>query len=157
MVNNKSVTVPIAVIHSSPTLSQNTEKRDPKKILETPKVKKIPKIGTLLGTLVERTGVTSRLYTMYPEMKRLSKYFYSCSCSSVKQALLGSGTVRAKMYLSGCFFDWHPPTSSWHYLWESFSFCRLSLGWFNHINLNSFYSIFWIKFWIDISDWILNE
>lgn len=53
MVNNKSVTVPIAVIHSSPTLSQNTEKRDPKKILETPKVKKIPKIGTLLGTVVE--------------------------------------------------------------------------------------------------------
>ena len=104
-----------------------------------------------------QTGVTSRLYTMYPEMKQLSKYFYSCSCSSVKQALLGSGTVRAKMYLSGCFFDWHPPTSSWHYLWESFSFCRLSLGWFNHINLNSFYSIFWIKFWIDISDWILNE
>ena len=90
-----------------------------------------------------QTGVTSRLYTMYPEMKRLSKYFYSCSCSSVKQALLGSGTVRAKMYLSGCFFDWHPPTSSWHYLWESFSFCRLSLGWFNHINLNSFYSIFY--------------
>lgn len=83
MVNNKSVTVPIAVIHSSPTLSQNTEKRDPKKILETPKVKKIPKIGTLLGTVVEMSVSWRRQFLAFLSLitgAGTSLYFYLEMC-----------------------------------------------------------------------------